>query len=143
MHGGSSDAADGPARRHARPRGPHHRQQSSRSLSAQLGETAVPRAAPERAAPERAVVAGLHRRRDLAGFVYVASITHAYARRIVGWRIVSWRIVSWRIVSWRIVSWRIVSWRIRRTAHAALVLDALEQALADRRPVQGGCPCPS
>ena len=133
MHGGSSDAADGPARRHARPRGPHHRQQSSRSLSAQLGETAVPRAAPERAAPERAVVAGLHRRRDLAGFVYVASITHAYARRIVGWRIVSWRIVSWRIVSWR----------IRRTAHAALVLDALEQALADRRPVQGGCPCPS
>ena len=128
MHGGSSDAADGPARRHARPRGPHYRQQSSRSLSAQLGETAVPRAAPERAAPERAVVAGLHRRRDLAGFVYVASITHAYARRIVGRRIVSWRIVSWRI---------------RRTAHAALVLDALEQALADRRPVQGGCPCPS
>ena len=52
------------------------------------------------------------------GFVYVAFIIDAYARRIVGWR-------------------------VSRTAHAAFVLDALEQALADRRPVQGGCPCPS
>jgi predicted alpha/beta hydrolase family esterase len=33
---------------------------------------------------------------------------------------------------------RIVGWRVSRTAHAALVLDALEQALHDRRPVQGG-----
>lgn len=32
---------------------------------------------------------------------------------------------------------RIVGWRVSRTAHAALVLDALEQALHDRRPVQG------
>ena len=47
------------------------------------------------------------------GFVYVAFIFDAYARRIVGWR-------------------------VSRTAHAAFVLDALEQALADRRPVQGG-----
>jgi transposase InsO family protein len=47
------------------------------------------------------------------GFVYVAFIIDAYARRIVGWR-------------------------VSRTAHAAFVLDALEQALADRRPVQGG-----
>ena len=46
------------------------------------------------------------------GFVYVAFIIDAYARRIVGWR-------------------------VSRTAHAAFVLDALEQALADRRPVQG------
>ena len=47
------------------------------------------------------------------GFVYVAFVIDTYARRIVGWR-------------------------VSRTAHAAFVLDALEQALHDRRPVQGG-----
>jgi putative transposase len=44
------------------------------------------------------------------GFVYVAFVIDAYARRIVGWR-------------------------ASRTAHASFVLDALEQALHDRRPV--------
>ncbi len=48
-----------------------------------------------------------------AGFVYVAFVIDAYARRIVGWR-------------------------VSRTAHAGFVLDALEQALHDRRPVKGG-----
>jgi putative transposase len=43
-----------------------------------------------------------------AGFVYVAFVIDAYARRIVGWR-------------------------VSRTAHASFVLDALEQALHDRR----------
>jgi transposase InsO family protein len=47
------------------------------------------------------------------GFVYVALVIDAYARRIVGWR-------------------------VSRTAHASFVLDALEQALHDRRPVEGG-----
>ncbi len=47
------------------------------------------------------------------GFVYVAFVIDAYARRIVGWR-------------------------ASRTAHAGFVLDALEQALHDRRPVRGG-----
>jgi transposase InsO family protein len=47
------------------------------------------------------------------GFVYVAFVIDAYARRIVGWR-------------------------VSRTAHASFVLDALEQALHDRRPVEGG-----
>ena len=47
------------------------------------------------------------------GFVYVAFVIDAYARRIVGWR-------------------------ASRTAHASFVLDALEQALHDRRPVQRG-----
>lgn len=47
------------------------------------------------------------------GFVYVAFIIDAYARRIVGWR-------------------------ASRTAHAGFVLDALEQALHDRKPVQRG-----
>jgi putative transposase len=47
------------------------------------------------------------------GFVYVAFVIDAYARRIVGWR-------------------------GSRTAHASFVLDALEQALHDRRPVHRG-----
>ena len=45
------------------------------------------------------------------GFVYVAFVIDAFARRIVGWR-------------------------VSRTAHAGFVLDALEQALHDRRPVR-------
>src|SRR3954466_3126151 len=48
-----------------------------------------------------------------SGFVYVAFVIDAYARRIVGWQ-------------------------VSRTAHAGFVLDALEQALHARRPVQGG-----
>jgi len=48
-----------------------------------------------------------------SGFVYVAFVIDAYARRIVGWR-------------------------VSRTAHAGFVLDALEQALHERRPVRGG-----
>lgn len=48
-----------------------------------------------------------------AGFVYVAFVIDAYARRIVGWR-------------------------VNRTAHAGFVLDALEQALHERRPLRGG-----
>ena len=46
------------------------------------------------------------------GFVYVAFVIDAYARRIVGWR-------------------------VSRTAHAGFVLDALEQALHERRPAEG------
>ncbi len=33
---------------------------------------------------------------------------------------------------------RIVGWRVSRTAHAGFALDALEQALHDRRPAKGG-----
>ena len=47
------------------------------------------------------------------GFVYVAFVIDAYARRIVGWR-------------------------TSRTAHASFVLDALEQALHDRQPAHRG-----
>src|ERR1700680_4822527 len=48
-----------------------------------------------------------------AGFVYVAFVIDAYARRIVGWR-------------------------GHPPAHAGLVLHALGQALHDRKPVCGG-----
>jgi transposase InsO family protein len=47
------------------------------------------------------------------GFVYVAFIIDAFSRRIVGWR-------------------------VSRTAHTEFVLDALEQALHDRRPLHRG-----
>lgn len=47
------------------------------------------------------------------GFVYVAFVIDAFARRIVGWR-------------------------VSRTAQAGFVLDALEQALHARRPIAGG-----
>ena len=47
------------------------------------------------------------------GFVYVAFVIDAFVRRIVGWR-------------------------VSRTAHAGFVLDALEQALHQRRPIRGG-----
>jgi putative transposase len=48
-----------------------------------------------------------------SGFVYVAFVIDANARRIVGWR-------------------------VSRTAHAGFVLDALEQALHERRPIHRG-----
>ncbi len=47
------------------------------------------------------------------GFVYVAFIIDAFSRRIVGWR-------------------------VSRTAHTGFVLDVLEQALHDRRPLHRG-----
>jgi transposase InsO family protein len=48
-----------------------------------------------------------------SGFVYVAFVIDVYARYIVGWR-------------------------VSRTAHASFVLDALEQAIHDRRPIHRG-----
>ena len=48
-----------------------------------------------------------------SGFVYVAFVVDVFARRIVGWR-------------------------VSRSAQASFVLDALEQALHERRPVRGG-----
>ena len=48
-----------------------------------------------------------------AGFIYVAFVIDAFARRIVGWR-------------------------VSRSARADFVLDALEQALHQRQPFAGG-----
>jgi transposase InsO family protein len=47
------------------------------------------------------------------GFVYVAFVIDVFARRIVGWR-------------------------VSHSAQTPFVLDALEQALCERRPVRGG-----
>lgn len=64
-------------------------------------------------APDRLWVSDFTYVATWQGFVYVAFVIDAFARRIVGWR-------------------------VSRTAHAGSVLDALEQALHDRRPVHGG-----
>ena len=64
-------------------------------------------------APDRLWLSGFTYVATWVGFVYVAFVIDAYARRIVGWR-------------------------ASRTAHAGFVLDALEQALHDRRPLHGG-----
>ena len=122
MYGSPVDAADGPARRRARPRGPHHRQQPGRRLPARPSEPAVPRTAPE-----RALAVGLHLRRDLAG-LRLRGLRH---RRHRPWPIPRRDVGKADRARW------IVGWRVSRTAHASFVLDALEQALHERRPVQG------
>ena len=65
--------------------------------------------APE---PNRLWVADFTYVATWAGFVYVAFVIDAFARRIVGWR-------------------------VSRTAHASFVLDALEQAIHARKPAKG------
>ena len=64
-------------------------------------------------APDRLWLADFTYVATWAGFVYVAFVIDAYARRIVGWR-------------------------ASRMAHTDFVLDALEQALHDRRPASRG-----
>ena len=74
-----------------------------------------------RASAEHAVGLRLHLRRDLGGVrlrrpfdrLRTGFVIDTYARRIVGWR-------------------------ASRTAHASVVLDALEQALHNLRPTQRG-----
>ena len=63
-------------------------------------------------APNRLWLSDLPYVATWAGFVYLAFVIDTYARRIVGWR-------------------------ASRTAHAGFVLDALEQAVHDRRPAKG------
>lgn len=65
------------------------------------------------AAPNRLWVSDFTYVASWQGFIYVAFVIDTFARRIVGWR-------------------------ASRTAHASFVLDALEQAIHDRRPVHKG-----
>ena len=62
-------------------------------------------------APNRLWVGDFTHVATWAGFAYVAFVIDTYARRIVGWR-------------------------VSRTANAGFVLDALEQAIHDRRPAK-------
>ena len=109
LHGGAADAGDGPSK--------------GRSAASLVAPRVSDKAAPcpldhvnrqfQAPAPNRLWVSDFTYVATWAGFVYVAFVIDAYARRIVGWR-------------------------ASRTAHAGFVLDALEQALHERRPVQGG-----
>ncbi len=63
--------------------------------------------------PEPAMGGGFHYIATWGGFVYAAFVIDVFARRIVGWRVSS------------------------RSARADFVLDALEQALHERRPFAG------
>jgi len=63
-------------------------------------------------APDRLWVSDFTYVATWSGFVYVAFVIDAFARRIVGWR-------------------------VSRTAHAGFVLDALEQAVHQRQPGAG------
>jgi transposase InsO family protein len=67
----------------------------------------------DKAAPSRLWVSDFTHVSTWTGFVYVAFTIDAFSRRIVGWR-------------------------VSRTAHTGFVLDALEQALHDRRPLHRG-----
>jgi len=62
--------------------------------------------------PNKLWVADFTYVRTWQGFVYVAFVIDVFARRIVGWK-------------------------ASRTAHAQFVLDALEQAVRERRPAKG------
>jgi transposase InsO family protein len=64
-------------------------------------------------APNRLWVADFTYVRTIQGFIHAAFVIDVFARRIVGWR-------------------------VSRSASTGFVLDALDQALASRRPVGGG-----
>ena len=109
LHGGAADAATGPCR--------------ARSVASPCKTTISDKAAPcpldqvnrqfQRRRPNALWVSDFTYVATWTGFVYVAFVIDVFARRIVGWR-------------------------VSRTAHAGFVLDALEQALHDRRPVHRG-----
>ena len=117
LHGCTPDAHHGAARGRAGKGNQNHDRRQGRALPGGQGEPAVPGAAAEPAA--NALRFGELRLSDFTyvatwqGFVYAAFVGDVFARRIVGWR-------------------------VGRTAHAGFVLDALEQALHDRRPAKGG-----
>lgn len=59
------------------------------------------------------------------GFVYVAFVIDAYARKIVALR------------DLHANPFRVTAWRVSTSPHAGFVLHALEQAVQERRPVKG------
>ncbi len=99
LHGGSHHASVGAGGRGPRPAGPDDDQHPRDAVSNRSRTAAVPRARPNQLwLSDFTYVA------TWCGFVYVALVIDAYARRIVGWR-------------------------VSRTVQASFVLDALEQVL--------------
>ncbi|WP_324765621.1 IS3 family transposase (plasmid) [Sinorhizobium meliloti] len=108
LHRRPAHAIDGTSGYHPRQADPHDDPGQHGSQPARSGDRQFK--AP---APNRLWVSDFTYVATWQGFVYVAFVIDAFARRIVGWR-------------------------VSRTAHAGFVLDALEQALHERRPVHGG-----
>lgn len=102
----TADGRPRPSRRHPRQARPRHGAGQDDSMPARPCDPGVH--AP---APNRLRLSDFTYVSTWSGFVYLAFVTDAYARRIVGWR-------------------------VSRTAHASFVLDALEQAMHERRPHQ-------
>lgn len=109
MHGRKADADHGFARHCAREDSENNGERSLGALSARQGQPAVPGAAAKCVV----WVSDFTYVATWQGFVYVAFVIDAFARRNVGWR-------------------------VSRSAQTPFVFDALEQALYDRQPVRGG-----
>ena len=109
MHRRALDVADGSGRRRKGKARESNEERPRRALPGRSREPSVPCAEAE-----HLMAVGLHLCRHLGGLrLNVAFVIDAFARRIVGWR-------------------------VSRSMCATFVLDALEQALHERRPVQGG-----
>lgn len=108
MHRRSADENDGLARHHSRQACQNHRVRQG--VPCPLDHVNRQFKAP---APNRLWLSDFTYVATWQGFVYVAFVIDAFARRIVGWR-------------------------ASRTTHTSFVLDALEQALHDRRPAKRG-----
>ncbi len=109
LHGGAADEENGSARGDPRQAGAHDGERQDTPLPARSRQSAVPGTTAE-----HAVGLGLHLRRDLDRL------------RLRGLRHRRLRPPHRRLA------------RVSRSAHAGFVLDALEQALHDRKPVSGG-----
>lgn len=108
LHRGKAHENNGASRHLARQACQNHGVGQVCSLSAR------PRQSPlQDSSTEHALASDFTYLATWQGFVYVAFVINAFARRIVGWR-------------------------ASRTAHAGFVLDALDQALHDRRLVKRG-----
>ena len=82
LHGGAADANHGFAGRDPRQAGQNHDQRQGGAVPAGPRQSAVPGAAPN-----ALWVSDFTYVATWAGFVYVAFVIDAYARRIVGWRV--------------------------------------------------------
>jgi transposase InsO family protein len=105
MHRGTPDARHGAGRHSAREEDGHDDQQSQGPVPAGQGEPRI----PCESRPNALWVVDFTYVHTWAGFVYVAFVIDAYARRIVGWK-------------------------VSTSATAGFVLDALEQAIHARSP---------
>jgi len=121
MHGGTADEGHGDSGCYPRKAAPNDDPGQQGTVPARQGEPPVPGACAEQAvwvsdftyvATWRDPRHGLSDQWPSHGSIYVAFAIDAYARRIVGWR-------------------------VSTSAHTGFVLDAMEQAVHDRRPGKG------